>query len=388
MRTPLAMSGAERREFASKQKELLMYFHTSLKRCLGLYVLIVAFMFALPATAAAPPDGALQTQLSAADTFSDDQRVTIRLTFKNTSNEDLYLLAYETPLRGIERDLFVVELDGERMPYTGIVAFRAAPTKEDWIQLAPGAEISEVIDISAAYDTRRKGTYTVRYNAVQQLRQGAASSQTLEGESQYVGKGVSSESIAVTISGTPEVAKDVDPFAKPDVAPDATPTGEFEWPTATYGCQSPSVITSAQSTARSRAQRAYNAATSFNSWYQTWFGNSSSSVSTVRSRFGNAYNRLGQNVDYYCGSYAPYCSAGVVAYTYKTTSNRVYLCSAFWSYSNKGHVIGHEAYHWNTVAGADDVTYGSSQCQSLARSRPNDALRNADNYAYAADTAP
>ena len=366
-----------------------MYFYTFLNRSLGIYGLIAALVLALPAAAA---EGPLQTKLSP---VSDDQRITIRVTFKNTSNEDVYFLAYETPLRGIERDIFVVELDGERMPYTGIVAFRAAPTKEDWIQLAPGTEISEVIDISASYDTRRSGTYRVRYNAVQQIHQGVAPSaspaldaQGLEVNPQYVGKGVSSESLAVTISGTPEDAKDAAPFAKPDVAPDSVSTGEFEWPAATYGCQSPSVITSAQSTARSRAQRAYNAATSFNSWYQTWFGNSPSSVSTVRSRFGNAYNRLGQNVDYYCGSYAPYCSAGVVAYTYKTTSNRVYLCSAFWSYSNKGHVIGHESYHWNTVAGADDVTYGSSQCQSLARTRPNDALRNADNYAYAADTAP
>lgn len=367
-----------------------MYFLTSLHRCLGIYALIAALVFALPAAAA---EGALQTQLSQVDTFSDDQRITVRLTFKNNSHEDLYFLAYETPLRGIERDIFVVELDGERMPYTGILAFRAAPTKEDWIQLAPGTEISEVIDISAAYDTRRSGTYEVRYNAVQQIQQGVPPSaligtQNLEVNSQYVGKGVSSEAIAVTISGTPEVEKDADPLANPEIAPDAVSTDRFEWPAATYGCQSPSVINSAQSTARSRALRAYNAATSFNSWYQTWFGNSPSSVSTVRTRFSNAYNRLGQNVDYLCGSYAPYCSSGIVAYTYKTTSNRVYLCAAFWSYSNKGHVIGHESYHWNTVAGADDVTYGSSQCQSLARSRPNDALRNADNYAYAADTAP
>lgn len=365
-----------------------MYYLNALKRGLGLYGLIAAFVFALPAAAFAA-DEALQTQLSPINTSADDQRVTVRLTFKNNSDQDLYLLAYETPLRGIERDIFVVELDGERMPYTGIVAFRAAPTKEDWIQLAPGTQISEVIDISGAYDTRRPGTYKVRYNAVQQIPAGvlpAASLQSSEVTSLYAGKGVSSDTIAVTISGTPE--KEADSFIKPDVAPDSESADKFEWPTATFGCQSPSVITSAQSAARSRALRAYNNATSFNSWYQTWFGNSSSSVSTVRARFSNAYNRLGQNVDYYCGTYAPYCSAGVVAYTYKTTSNRVYLCSAFWTYSNQGHVIGHESYHWNTVAGADDVTYGSSQCQSLARSRPNDALRNADNYAYAADTAP
>src|SRR5687767_5857221 len=178
-----------------------MYYHTSLKRCLNLYALIAALVFALPAAAAAA-DEALQTKLSPADAVSDDQRVTVRVTFKNTSDENLYLLAYETPLRGIERDIFVVELDGERMPYTGILAFRAAPTKEDWIQLAPGTEITEVIDISGAYDTRRKGTYTVRYNAVQQIHQGtlpsalsAAGAPSPEVNSQYVARGVSSPSV-------------------------------------------------------------------------------------------------------------------------------------------------------------------------------------------------
>lgn len=72
-----------------------MYFPTSLKRCRDFSVLIVALLLALPAFAAAAADGALQTQLSPADTFSDDQRVTVRLTFKNTSHEDIYYLAYE-----------------------------------------------------------------------------------------------------------------------------------------------------------------------------------------------------------------------------------------------------------------------------------------------------
>jgi hypothetical protein len=69
------------------------------------------------------------------------------------------------------------------------------------------------------------------------------------------------------------------------------------------------------------------------------------------------------------------CRQHPIAYTYKTTSNRIYICSLFWSQSSsfRAHAVGHESYHWNTVAGADDVTYGSSQCQSLARTRPNDA---------------
>ena len=376
-----------------------MYVDIAIRRWLNLYVFAVALVaFSLPASSASPTRAGFQTELAtvdAATALDAGQRVTVRLTFKNTSHEDLYILAYETPLRGFERDLFIVERDGERIPYMGIVAFRVGPTKEDWIRLAPGTEVSEVVDVSSAYDTSRGGTYTVRYNAVQQVYRGAAPSglpdvgtQQQEAHRDFVGEGVSSEPISVTVAGSDEIKSEMDPFAKPDVAPDAASLDGRVRPLATYECQSPSVITSAQSTARSRAQRAYNAATSFNSWYQTWFGNTSSSVSTVRSRFGNANTRLGQNVDYYCGTYAPYCDAGIVAYTYKQTSNRIYLCSAFWSYSDKGHVVGHESYHWNTVAGADDVTYGSSQSQSLARSRPNDALRNADNYAYAADTAP
>jgi len=110
----------------------------------------------------------------------------------------------------------------------------------------------------------------------------------------------------------------------------------------------------------------------------------------VRGRFYNSYTRLGQTVDYYCGSYAPYCQSNYIAYTYKTTSNRIYICAAFWnqSTSGKAHTIAHESFHWNTVAGADDVTNGYTNCQNLAISRPYDALRNADNYAYATTYAP
>jgi hypothetical protein len=86
-----------------------MFLYTFLRRSLGIYGLLVAFAFSLPAVAA---DAALQTKLSPVDVISDGQRITVRLTFKNASNEDLYLLAYETALRGIERDIFIVELDG------------------------------------------------------------------------------------------------------------------------------------------------------------------------------------------------------------------------------------------------------------------------------------
>lgn len=374
-----------------------MYLDTAMRPWLRVHALAVALLiFAVPAMAASPALGVLQTELSAVDTagaFDANQRITVQLTLRNNSAESLFILAYETPFRGFERDLFVVERDGERMPYIGMVAFRASPTKEDWIRLAPGTEISELVDISSAYDTHLGGTFTIRYSAVQQIYRGISASnlpladtQGLIANSSFVGHAVSSDPVSVTVSATPDRANEA--FAAPDAAPDVASADERAGPLATFGCQSPSVITTAQNTARSRALRAYNAATSVNTWYQTWFGNTPSSVATVRSRFANGYNRMGLNIDYFCGANAPQCSANVVAYTFKQTTNRMYLCSAFWSYSDKGHVVGHEAYHWNTVAGADDVTYGVSQSQSLARTRPNDALRNSDNYAYAADRAP
>jgi len=346
---------------------------------LGLGVLIL-MVVAVAGVASSVDAAGLRSELSVVageDAINADQSVLLRFSLKNTSDQDAFVLAYETPLKGFERELFAVDRDGEPIPYAGILALRVGPTAEDWIRIEAGGEVSAVIDLSSVYDTRRAGNYSVRYTAVHQVFRAVDKGSLPALGKEFQGEAIASDVVGFSIVGDAVIEEEPAELAGRD-------------PEATYGCSSPSTLTTAQSSARSRVGRAANAATSYTTWYRTWFGATSSYVSTVRGRFSNSYSRLGQTVNYYCGSYAPYCTSNTIAYTYKTTSNRIYICSAFWNQtaSFRAHAVAHESFHWNTVAGADDVTYGYSQCQSLASSRPYDALRNADNYAYAADYAP
>jgi len=358
-------------------------------KTLLLSVLLTAL--AVPATAEVLRSDLAPVQDTVA--FATDG-VLVRFTLANTSDEDVFILAYETPLRGFERDLLQVWRNGEPIPYIGLLALRIGPSRDDWIRIPAGESISGEFDLASAYDLRRGGTYTLQYNSSVQVFSGSdgwrlpvarlneigeiehEGLRDHQGREELTRVGLLSQPRQVSVIG------DV-PVEEFDDEPPASAM-------AFYGCSNTSTLTTAQSTARSRAAKAYYAIPSYNTFYRTWFGTTSSYVSTVRGRFANSYNRLGQTVDYYCGSYAPYCQSNYIAYTYKTTSNRIYICPAFWNQNASGmaHTVAHESFHWNTVASADDVTYGYTNCINLAKTRPNDTLRNADSYAYATTYAP
>ncbi|MDW7968084.1 MAG: M35 family metallopeptidase, partial [Thermoanaerobaculum sp.] len=282
-------------------------------------------------------------------------------------------------------------------PYVGLLALRIGPAAEDWVLVKAGQSVSAVVDVAAAYDMRRGGTYTVQFRGFLQVFSGPqrrlpiAKLDAVGEVDESYRRGFTQAVAQGELQGQLVVAPMATITVEGDVAVPEPPEGEMRAEAlAFYGCSNTTALLNAQSTARSRAARAYNAIPSYNSFYRTWFGATPEYVSTVRTRFYNSYYRLGLTVDYYCGSYAPYCQSNYIAYTYKTTTNRIYICPAFWNQSASGqaHTVAHESFHWNTVAGADDVTYGYTNCLNLAASRPYDALRNADNYAYATTYAP
>lgn len=91
----------------------------------------------------------------------DSTRVMLEVT--NTSGAKAEFCTYHTPFEGIRNDIFVVERDGEELPYRGMMAKRAPPTKKDHRTLKPGASItSEAVDLSETY-ALKSGTYTVRF---------------------------------------------------------------------------------------------------------------------------------------------------------------------------------------------------------------------------------
>jgi hypothetical protein len=82
------------------------------------------------------------------------------------------------------------------------------------------------------------------------------------------------------------------------------------------------------------------------------------------------------------------CRPNWFAYTHKGDTT-IWLCDLFWSAppsgvdSQDGTVV-HEHSHSDAVT--DDIVYGQANAKQLAVNKPDDAVQNADNYEYFAET--
>jgi peptidyl-Lys metalloendopeptidase len=348
----------------------------------GIVLFLTILVLAAPAVVAQQLES--EIELIYPGTLKASEGVMVRFTLTNTTDGDLYILSYETPLRGFERDMFRVERDGEPIPYIGILALRIGPLKKDWIRIEPGASVATELNLSEAYDLQRGGDYSVKYISFQHVLTAEENRPVVDLSNPEVLN--LSKAFTIGAGGTTilsnemdvEIVGDLEPFSNQMFIDQGLEKNSY------YGCQSTSTIASAESRGRGWLANGYYAASSYNSWYRDWFGTTSSYVSTVRNRMANAYYALGGNTSYTCNG--SYCSSGVIAYTYQTVYNQMWLCPLFWNQDTNGkaHTIIHESFHWNAVAGTDDWTYGYSNCLWLADYYPYYALDNADNHAYAA----
>src|ERR1700733_8636004 len=95
---------------------------------------LTAFL-ALAAMASAATGG-LTTTLEARQSFvAVTERVVVRITYSNETAADLYLVRWQTALRGVEGNLFDVRLDGHPVAYTGRLYKRAQPTVADYLRV-------------------------------------------------------------------------------------------------------------------------------------------------------------------------------------------------------------------------------------------------------------
>jgi hypothetical protein len=90
-------------------------------------------------------------RLSSNDTYIKDRPIVISFTLENSSDENLWILNWYTPLEGLKGKIFNVTCDGKEIPYEGIMMKRGQPTKEDYVQIAPGRSISASVDLLEGY---------------------------------------------------------------------------------------------------------------------------------------------------------------------------------------------------------------------------------------------
>jgi peptidyl-Lys metalloendopeptidase len=348
---------------------------------------LVALVLVLAAPAAMAAQAGLRSDLELVQAGPDG--VVVLLSLTNVSGEDLMMLEYETPLEGLEADLFRVERDGQAVPYVGPMIMRAGPVEGSWLRLAAGETVAVKVDLTDAYDLSAAGSYSIEYVALQHLLVGseqavAPVARPLEAKTATLltlPATVVSSPVEVRLEGVRAPRQLVDLI---EPVHDGSPKDSYP------GCDAGEIadVQDAKADALTNACCScdYCAANGCGSrWYQTWFG-PCTYESTVCTNFCDACSVLGDDrFQLNCGG--SYCEPGVIAYVYQNRSYEIWLCPDFFVYNNmQVHAIDHEVFHWNIVAGAEDWGYGSKFCKDLAKYYdPAYAATNADSYAYACD---
>ncbi|WP_296949207.1 M35 family metallo-endopeptidase [uncultured Massilia sp.] len=309
---------------------------------------------------------------------SDDVVVTVTMT--NTTGATQYLLAWQTPFgREVEAPLFEVMRDGAPVPYLGIQAKRPAPRPSDYIALAPGASRSASVELSALYDMRAGGAYSVRWRA------GAARLYSRPGTPQ---PGMLAEPEApaiVRVARQPGAAA-----ATPALPPAPAEGGGLSYSRCSNAQQG--TIVQAVEAAQAMAQdgEAYMQKKALAARYTGWFGAvEAQRATTVAQHFAairEAFQARPVTVD--CG-----CNEAYYAYVYPNQPYRIYVCRAFWDAppagtDSQGGTLVHEMSHFTVVAGTDDWAYGQDAAAALAADDPARAVDNADSHEYFGENTP
>jgi peptidyl-Lys metalloendopeptidase len=340
---------------------------------LSLWIATAALLLAGTAATAASRDG-LAVRLSVpAPVLRGDVDVVVNVSVTNTTRQAITLLRWELPTERHEGAAFRILLDGKPVTYTGVLIKRGTPTRDDYVRIEPGATLSYDVELTAAYDLSRNGTYTIEYVG----KGGGAESAALRSEAMYLWLEARSE--------------------RAPAAPETqiNPTPQAASITYTGNCSASRQTTlanavAAATTYASNAQTYLNRTPAATQRYTKWFGAlTTARWNTAKSHYTNIYNAFAtQALVLDCS-----CTQSYYAYVYPTQPYKIYVCNAFWSApmtgtDSKAGTLVHEMSHFNVVAGTDDWAYGQSAAASLAISNPTRALDNADSHEYFAENTP
>ncbi|MET3134529.1 peptidyl-Lys metalloendopeptidase [Oxalobacteraceae bacterium GrIS 1.11] len=352
----------------------------------GVMVMAVATCFG----AQAASNGVTATITPEKNTLSSSDDVVLNVTISNTSTTPQSVLKYHTPLGGVQASLFDITRDGSPVQYIGRQYKRPAPTASDYIVLKPGASHTVRVELSALYDMRVTGDYSIRYHTSSlNLFNSAPDSGARTATATPADMGeIDSAPVKLWIDGS---------VARGGVAPAPLSLESMRAQTAglsTSHCSSSqsSKITAAISAAKAMASDGNNYlnAGKKGSRYTTWFGsNNSSRYATVKAHFAAIKNALETKpvvVD--CA-----CTDSAYAYVYPNEPYTIYVCNAFWpaptsGTDSKGGTLVHEMSHFDVVASTNDWVYGQSAAASLATSNPAKAIDNADTHEYFGENNP
>jgi peptidyl-Lys metalloendopeptidase len=303
--------------------------------------------------------------------------VVVTVTMTNTAAATQYVLAWQTPFgAAVEAPLFEVLRDGVPVPYLGIQAKRRPPTASDYVALAPGASRSASVALSALYDMRAPGTYSVRWRA------GAVQLYSRPGVPQARVLAEPEAPAAIRVEGAPAPAPEA-----PVPPVDGAGLAYSRCSAAQQGTIAEAVQAA---TAMAQDGAAYMHRKSLAARYTGWFGAvEAARANAVAQHFVAIRDGFqGKPVTVDCG-----CNEDYYAYVYPNQPYTIYVCRAFWAApmtgtDSKGGTLVHEMSHFTVVAGTDDWAYGQSAAAALAAEDPARAIDNADSHEYFGENEP
>jgi peptidyl-Lys metalloendopeptidase len=356
-------------------------------RTLGraLLALVLFCATTIPAAAAA----GLTARLDAESFFGRGERPVVTVTLANPTGADVYVVRWQTPLAGLDADVFDVTRDGEAVPYSGRLIKFGRPAPEDYVRIPAGGELSAVVDLGAAYDFSRRGEYAVRYsvNVQDALRDDMPAKIGGIGE-------LASNGVFMAVDRDDRSADFRD-----GLAPIPGKAGSTSFAGCSSGEQNGLSTARGNATTYSSGSKSYldgHTASTAGPRYTTWFGAPTTSLyNTVGDHF-DAILAAFQNaaITFDCGT----CRSdpnynNYYAYVYSSQPYTIYLCGAFWSAGatgtdSKAGTLVHEMSHFNVTAGTNDNAYGQTACKKLAQKSPRKAVDNADSHEYFAENTP
>lgn len=316
---------------------------------------------------------------------------TMQFRLTNTSTRAVKIPNWQTPLAGLNGNLFEVLLDGKKVTYTGALIKHAAPGPNDFTVLRAGETRVVTIDLSSVYDLSQSGNYSVRFKSYLQ------NAQTEDGRLLATRNGhmarLESAPLRLWVDGDAVKAKSpIETAARAKPGTGATVVNGVSF----VGCSSTQISGAGQAVIDARGytenSKGYLAGSTVGPRYTTWFGAyTSTRWNTAKSHYGAidaAMDQSGGQVKINCG-----CNQSYFAYVFPTKPYEIFVCRAFWSAPAKGTdskagTLVHEMSHFNITAGTDDVVYGQSGAKNLALTDPDGALNNADSHEYFSENNP
>ncbi|KAL9964469.1 hypothetical protein ACROYT_G028115 [Oculina patagonica] len=337
--------------------------------------------------------------LACSPRYRTTDKIECQFRLKNEGQRDFSVFKWRTPLVQLTSDCLSVTRNGNKIPYDGIVIKRSTPGPDQFVPVAVGQTVSSTFDVSEGYGISKAGTYSIAVDTYIEYAVDSAKGMNEPGKpgidikisrissptvsfqivGRKAGNGTSGQRarslerenkriLSVTNSLNRREGYPLDPVVEGNAAR-IEETKEIH--RATYN----------------KIVEVYwdlvSSSNPLGNHLITWFGGSTYKQDVTRTYLHVGYYLQVDKIKYVFGGY--HCGGGVYAYTYKGTRT-VYLCSVYENaakysgFDNKLGILVHELSH--AIAYTDDIGYGVSFCKELAKSDPESAAKNAENYEY------